>query len=114
MKNEFKGTKGVVNLVTEHHNSKVFIETGYVTVAVLQFGDYKHTANENETTANAELICEAFNVVNETGKTPRQLADINKELLTAIQKVKDYVSENKLNVTFPDLWFVADKYKTTE
>ena len=34
-------------------------------------------------TANAKLICEAFNVTNETGKSPRQLADENKELLKA-------------------------------
>ena len=38
--------------------------------------------------SNAELICEAFNVSNETGKTPRQLADENKELLEALQEIK--------------------------
>ena len=36
-----------------------------------------------ENKAYMELICEAFNVANETGKTPRQLADENKELLEA-------------------------------
>lgn len=38
----------------------------------------------SEANANAELICEAFNVTNETGKSPRQLADENKELLEAL------------------------------
>jgi hypothetical protein len=33
-----------------------------------------------ELIANAELIAEAFNVTNETGKSPRELADENKEL----------------------------------
>lgn len=35
---------------------------------------------------NANLIAEAFNVANETGKTPRQLVDQNKELLEVLKK----------------------------
>jgi len=37
--------------------------------------------------ANAKLIAEAGTVANETGKTPRQLADINAELLDALNGV---------------------------
>ena len=36
---------------------------------------------------NAELIIEAFNVANETGKTPRQLADENAKLLEALKNL---------------------------
>ena len=35
--------------------------------------------------ANAELAAEAFNVANETGLSPRQLADQNAELLAVLQ-----------------------------
>lgn len=41
--------------------------------------------NEIAQQANAQLIIEAGNVANETGKTPRQLAEENKELLEALQ-----------------------------
>ena len=41
-----------------------------------------HFSKENE--ANAKLIAEAGTVTNETGKSPRQLADENKELLEAL------------------------------
>ena len=45
-------------------------------------------------TANAELICEAFNVTNETGKSPRQLADEKKELLELL----DLIILNEINL----------------
>lgn len=44
----------------------------------------KHDADK-EDEDNAEIICEAFNVANETGFTPRQLADQNKELTEALE-----------------------------
>lgn len=44
--------------------------------------------NLEEAEANAQLISEAGTVANETGKTPRQLADLNKELLEALIKLK--------------------------
>lgn len=44
--------------------------------------------------AHADLIAEAFNVVNETGLTPRQLAEQNKELLEACKKA----------ISLLDLW----------
>lgn len=44
-------------------------------------------ATKEECLSNAKLCYEAFNVTNETGKTPRQLADINKELLEALEEL---------------------------
>ena len=46
-------------------------------------GEQIATANSmiDEAEANAELIAEAFNVANETGRSPRELAEINKQLL---------------------------------
>lgn len=43
---------------------------------------------EEESTANAKLTAEAFNVANETGKTPRQLANENKMLIDAMERIK--------------------------
>lgn len=44
--------------------------------------DYPH---DNEQTANAKLIEEAFNVSTETGRTPRQLADDRAALIDALR-----------------------------
>jgi hypothetical protein len=46
-----------------------------------------------EQIANIELITEASSVANETGKTPRQLADENKELLDAFIELKKSMDE---------------------
>lgn len=45
----------------------------------------QHDMSLDEMEANALLICEAFNTANETGKTPAQLAEANRELLAALQ-----------------------------
>lgn len=42
---------------------------------------------ESDMEGNANLICEAFNVATETGKTPQRLADENKELLVALKDI---------------------------
>ncbi len=42
--------------------------------------------NLTESEANAQLIAEAGTVANETGFTPRQLADQNKELREVLEK----------------------------
>lgn len=47
--------------------------------------------NPKEAKYNAKLIAEAGTVANETGKTPRQLADDNKVLLEVLIKVKNSV-----------------------
>lgn len=50
--------------------------------------------------ANAKLIAEAGTVVSETGKTPRQLADINTELLEALKWLVNVIESDEL--MFPD------------
>jgi len=42
---------------------------------------------------NAELIADAFNTTNESGLTPSQLYKQNQELLDALEKSKDKISE---------------------
>ena len=49
-----------------------------------------------EAEANARLIAEAGTVANETGKTPRQLADERDELLKALKDLVDIVDRWKL------------------
>lgn len=92
MKNEnFKGTKGEVYVFTEgngqlwislHHKEHFIAE-----VCADDYANPKDVKQTDETRANANLIAEAFNVVNETGYTPRQLAEQNKELLEALKEV---------------------------
>jgi len=55
-------------------------------------------AIHDENNANAELIAEAFNVLAETGMTPRELADAVKELRSAVANLS-----NGAAVCFDDL-----------
>ncbi len=50
--------------------------------------------------ANAKFIAEAFNVAHETNKSPRQLADENKELLEALVKIRNSIKNQNLEVRF--------------
>lgn len=50
--------------------------------------------SKSEAEANAKLIAEAGTVANETGKTPKQLAKINKELLEALTDVRKWYEAN--------------------
>ena len=54
-----------------------------------------------ERDANAALIAEAFNVANETGLTPRQLADQRAELLVAAQMLADLYHGKGNGRSFP-------------
>ena len=48
---------------------------------------------QEEAKANAELIADAFNTTNESGLTPSLLYKQNQELLDALEKSKDKISE---------------------
>ena len=63
--------------------------------------------NTKRDKANAKLISEAGTVANETGKTPRKLADENKELLEAL---KDAIIDVTKRCT--DLNMDCTKYST--
>ena len=48
---------------------------------------------KEEAKANAELIADAFNTTDESGLAPSQLYKQNQELLDALEKSKDKISE---------------------
>lgn len=79
---ETKHTKGewVIN------SQKNLVIVGRKWIADLLNNGFEHIS-ELEREANAKLIVEAGNVANETGKTPSQLADENKELLEALHNL---------------------------
>jgi len=52
-------------------------------------GSICHVTKWSEDKANANLIAEAFNVANETGYTPRQLANQKAELLELLENIVD-------------------------
>ena len=85
MTNEFKGTKGkfIINKSSNFSN-RDNVMIGERKIFVIE----NHSAPDEEAEANAHLISEAFNVVNETGYTPNQLAEQNKELLEALKDIK--------------------------
>lgn len=61
------------------------------------------TTNENTLCSErAKLICETFNVTQETGKTPRQLADENKMLLHALETIYGAYSTGGLTGLFKE------------
>ena len=61
-----------------------------------------------EATANANLICEAFNVANQTSKSPKMLLEenkslkqSNKELVDSLEKAEKYI--NKMEGIFKQI-----------
>lgn len=50
--------------------------------------------SNEECLSNAKLIAEAGTVANETGKTPRQLVEENKELLEALIDAKELIKRD--------------------
>ncbi len=76
-----KHTKGEWKVIKNRFTTS--IKTDRTDICVLTSGS--STSNK----ANAKLIAEVGTVANETGKTPRQLADINADLLGAL---KDLIS----------------------
>lgn len=85
-----KHTTGKCRISLEIEN---LIECDGVDIAVAKYSmpskvlKLKCVQNWDEAKANASLICEAFNVANETGKTPRQLAEINEKYLKALKTI---------------------------
>ena len=90
MKNELGITKGEWGYF---HNGNYFEVrsnnglTPYISIFHFnksEFNGIDEVCEKEEAEANAQLIAEAGTVANETGKTPRQLADDNKLLLEAL------------------------------
>jgi hypothetical protein len=55
--------------------------------------EIKNTPSRWQARHNAELINEAFNVANETGKTPKTLQEENKQLRLFIEEVSKMSNE---------------------
>ena len=64
--------------------------------------EHRIRTTEIEPHNNAILVAETFNVTQETGKTPRQLADENKMLLEALKDCLEGVKE--LQSDYQDGW----------
>jgi len=75
-------------------------------VKVRSYGDGQYSIYTNDTgyeekelsqqedIANATLIAEAFNVANETGLSPVELMEQNRELLTALKKLYNAIDSS--------------------
>lgn len=68
----------------------------------------------SETAANSKLITEAFNVLNETGYTPRELADNFKTCLEHLENLvsAQYKGDAKLGKALVDSHTFAQQFKT--
>ena len=99
MKNELGITKGEwMILDTGEFESTIY--ANQIRIAdVKSFGDGFNDAPFQERLENEKLIAEAGTVANETGKTPRQLADDNKLLLEALMAVKVADSESRIHTS---------------
>lgn len=93
MTNEFKGSKG--KFVVEYNGAWYSVKEAREDVqkyrrniCSVHNDEIINGISKMEQIANANLIAEAFNVVNETGYTPNQLAEQNKELLEALKDIK--------------------------
>ena len=78
-------------IIDEDENYATQVYTDDTIICTLDWAGHKEDDGKTTTSrreANARLIAEAGTVANETGKTPRQLADENKELLEALQEIK--------------------------
>lgn len=91
MKNEFKGSKG--KFVVEYNGAWYAVKEAREDVqkyrrniCSVHNDEIINGISKSEQIANANLIAEAFNVVNETGMTPLQLVEKNKELWSVMKK----------------------------
>jgi hypothetical protein len=64
---------GWATMTIQHEGLHVVVTAPYANE--MDNGEWDHPEKVYEAEANAELIAEAFNVLNETGMTPRELAN---------------------------------------
>lgn len=101
---ESKHTPGqmIVNMVEFSANNWMKIRAELMTAISRSPGDGGEVVgvvwggSDEEQSANAALIAEAFSVAHETGRTPRQMASrlgqlehVSKELLEALEMIRD-------------------------
>jgi len=82
-----KHTQGVFKKELRSEDGSLFtIHNGNKNIGII--GLSGKNLNPEESTANAELICDAFNTTNKTGYTPSQLAEQKAEMLEALNYCK--------------------------
>jgi len=98
-----KHTQGNWLISTHADNEDIVIRNDKGIIANLSV-DQWDDLSQDEIEANAMIIVEAANIAHKTGKTPRQLADENKQLLEALQYIKDETRKAELSSfdTFED------------
>ena len=72
-----------------------------VNVFLTDMGGDVDLCHSGENKANADLIAEAFNVANETGYTPSQLADQKAELLEALEHCRNGLEATHIEAAKP-------------
>ncbi len=94
-----KHTKG--ECITKYREAagwEVYNEDGNTICSMGWYQFHNSAMNPEIEEANAKLITEAFNVTNETGYAPRQLADQKADLLASLQNIanmcKDHLIED--------------------
>ena len=95
-------TKGICTK-TSRHGGSFYIETEKETICKMERGFHSE--------ANAQLITEAFSVANETGFSPRQLAERNKKLLEALKEMLSIIGDSAGNSQFDMFKEVIDAKK---
>ena len=80
---------GHCDQIAKGHSAFVMVGCPHVERPIL---DYPH---DNEQTANAKLIEEAFNVSTETGRTPRQLSEDRAALLEALRGMIEMATDSR-------------------
>jgi len=80
-------TKGKFRIVNDRRIKK---ENNQI---ICDFFSFSEGISDKEAIANTKLTLDAFNTTNESGLTPSQLYKQNQELLDALEKSKDKISE---------------------
>lgn len=90
-----KASKGECSYdINANNGFDVFMKNTLKTIGKVLFKDVSYMPNQEEAEANAILFTDAVNVFNETGKTPRQLAATNKELVDLLNEVKNNLEKS--------------------
>ncbi len=108
-----KHTKG--EWITKYREAagwEVYNEDGNTICSMGWYQFHNSVMNPEIEEANAKLITEAGNVTNETGYTPRQLAEQKAELLNALIKAKKLIKDwhnIDCGINGDGLWAIYDE-----
>ena len=112
MKTELGITKGEFEVSPNNVEvgDSLFVKVENHGSAICQiYTNNKSVKSIEQAVCNAELIAETFNVANETGKTPRQLAEENKALLEALISISEYWNRDRNDGAMHDaLWHIIN------